>query len=277
MRWLTWIGIIALSSAFFGVSTVAGCADSGSETSDTSGPGSGGGDEGGGGSSQSAGGAGGTSSGGNGGEGGEFVLGDLTYTGTILDGFTQMPLGGVDVCSLEPPLPCTPTDAMGAFTYVGVHANTRHRVGASLTNYFPIETLIDTGDIDGTLTGFMIAEGIIELGLQSGAGVTWDKSLAAISVTVRNLANQPQAGYSVTLTPDAGEGPFYLTSNSIDPNATSTTTAGTAFFVNIPFGDYDVDVTGPANCTASFIDDDPNQHVAPLERAAQFVIVFDCQ
>lgn len=279
MRELTWIGIALLSSAIF-----IGCASGNeTETTNTSGPGAGGSADGGGGSTAGPGGMGGagaSESGGMGGAGGGMGgaggVGGLTYTGTILDGFDQDPLSGASVCGLDPVLPCVPTNALGAFVYPGVPENSRVRVGASLAGYFPIETLIDTADTDGTLNAFMLGTGIITLGLNS-IGVTFDPSKPAISVVVRDLANQPLPGYSVSTTPQNGDGPYYIDGTSISPTATATTNSGVAFIVNMDIGTYDLNVTGPATCNASFITDDPNTHTAPLISASQFVIVFDCQ
>ncbi len=273
MRRLSWIGIIALSSAIFG-----GCASG--ENADTTGTGAAGGDEGGGGSVAGPGGGGGAgagtgAAGGAGGAGGQGGQGGLTYSGTILDGFDQTPIPDVEVCALEPTLPCVTSNASGAFSYGGVPENTRVRVGASKNLYFPVETLIDTTDVDGTLTAFMLSRGIITIGLNA-VGVTFDDQKPAISVTVRNLANQPLAGYVISTTPTSGEGPFYIDGTSISTTATETTQSGTAFIVNMDPGTYDVNVSGPAACTASFINDDPNTHAAPLINAAQFVVIFDC-
>lgn len=285
MRQLTWIGIALLSSAIF-----IGCA-SGNETDTTSttGPGAGGSADGGGGDSAGPGGMGGAGAnatggmgGAGGGMGGAGGAGGLTYTGTILDGFDQDPLAGVSVCGLDPVLPCVATNGLGAFVYPGVPENSRVRVGASLTGYFPIETLIDTTDVNGVLNAFMLGTGIISLVVNGLPGnPTFDQNQGAVSVLVRNLANQSLAGYSIAMTPEpvGAEGPYYVNAqnDSIDINLTATSTAGIGFFFNVDLADYDVTVSGPAPCTASFINDDPNTHTAPLINAAQFVIVFDCQ
>jgi hypothetical protein len=175
-------------------------------------------------------------------------------------------------------LPCVVTDALGGFTYTGVPEFTRVRVGVSKSTYFPIESLVDTTDQDGTLSGFMLTQGLITIAVSSGTTTTFDPNLPAVSVTVKDpQTDLTLSGYSISIDPPAGDGPYYIDNGSIVMNGTQTTIDGTAFIINVPVGTYDVNVSGPGTCTASFIDDDPNEHTAPLINPAQFVIVFDCQ
>ncbi len=279
MRWFSWVTIAALAAA--------GCAEGKSESTerDTGTAQGGGGGE----SSVSAGGAGGGEGGagasggsnvGGGGNGGMGGIGGLTYTGTIINGFDQTAISGAAVCGIDPSLPCVMTDALGAFTYPGIPEDTRVRVGVSKDLFFPVESLIDTTTTDGTLTAFMVSQGIIQIAVSSlMLGYPFDDTKPAIAVVTRDLADVPVAGYSISLNPPTGEQPLFLTDDgaSIDPLLTATSAAGIGFVVNADVGMYTLTVSGPAVCNAAYIVDNTNQHTAPLINPALFVIVFDCQ
>lgn len=220
-------------------------------------------------SSGSGGGATAASSSSTGGAGG------LTYTGTVIDALSMGGVPGAEICISMPDLGCVTADAQGAFTFPGIPASTRIRVRASANGYVPSEGLVDTGTEDSTTGGVLFSSGLVSLAFTL-SGITWDSSKPAVAVLVQDAAGAALAGYSVSIAPASGDGPYYPVGTGIPANGTATGDRGAAIFINLDAGDYTVTVTGPSACTSA-VASDPNTAPAPVADPAMFAAVFECE
>jgi hypothetical protein len=134
--------------------------------------------------------------------------------------------------------------------------------------------VFDLGAEDAVVPVTMLSEALATAAY-SQVGVTLDTSLGGIAFVVSGTS---VIGYVGTLTPMAGDGPWYLDGFGLNPNASSTTADGTGSFVNIPPGDYTLTLTGPGTCVPKLsASDAPDTYLAPVRSGFLTAVVTECQ
>lgn len=214
---------------------------------------------------------------GTGGGGGAPLL--VSATGTILDGFSNAPMEGAEVCVIDPPdLGCATTGADGTFLLEGVPGNTRIRATASKDKYFPTLGVFDVGTENAELNASLLTQNLI-VAAYSAIGVDFDLELGAVAFIIQPQSpSDSVAGWSGALTPAAGEGPYYLVGTALSATATETAEEGTGNIINVPPGDYTLNMTGPGYCLPTLTASDaPGTYVAPVMAGHLTAIALVCE
>jgi hypothetical protein len=202
----------------------------------------------------------------------------VTYSGTITQAVLGSPVAGAEVCIADPPGECVSSDASGAYSISNVPKNTQVEFQVKAPGFINALGVFDVKDVDRNDINAALLDEQIAVGLFEDAGITYDPTQGAIVAAVSDPAVMHGAsGYSFTLTPSAGEGPYYTSPTAVLPSATATTDAGGVGFINLPAGDYTVEATGPGACTSNaIVANGPSSWPARVRAGFLTYIVAEC-
>jgi hypothetical protein len=166
---------------------------------------------------------------------------ELTVDGQTGEAAWQ-PLSGVQVCVLDDPAqPCATTGAEGTFALKGLSDSEWNLLAFEATGYQPVVRLAYRFQ---TLSpSFMYTTAQVEA-IATAVGATYpDPSTGHVVFGAGAAADAAQmaAGFTVSLQPAGGVGPYYAGEDQLlDPALTAASSAGWGAFFNLAPGDYEV-------------------------------------
>ena len=173
--------------------------------------------------------------------------------GPINDLGNSEPLAGVEVCWVDADQ-CTQTGVDGRYRFEGVPAGSEMTLTIDAPGYAAGLVPVGVGAIELEVAPLALGSTLL---MELQAGLLGVPSIPGTGQLVFGVSNGiPGDGINVpdisaSLTPAAGEGPFYTTPAGL-PNTEleSTSAHGGGVLVNIPSGRYTLDHVGlPAGCT----------------------------
>ena len=172
----------------------------------------------------------------------------MTLSGRVVDIFSVQAIEGVELCRLETPTRgCSVTDDEGRFS-LELPAEGDHWFTVAHDDYYPFLLAMTTQEEDIVLPGPVSigSREIMEVVLgQTGVSVEPGQGHLLLWVA-DDTAVQGQAGATLDIAPDPGGLVVYVNDQgAYSLDATSTSSAGTAGWGNIPPGDYVLTVNHP--------------------------------
>ena len=184
----------------------------------------------------------------------------------------------MSVCAAQPDLGCVTTDESGRYTFPGLPRNTAVRFKVTKSGYLGDIVVIDVRDVDRDDINGALFEQSLMSSVFADAGITYDPSKGIVGWSLDQEGGMIGAsGYTVSLAPSGGDGPFYASGFSVDPALTNTNEMGAALVINLENGDYVASAEGPGTCTPHFEKESaPMTWPAPVEAGFVTAIAAFC-
>jgi hypothetical protein len=166
----------------------------------------------------------------------------VDITGVVLGASGEL-LGGVEVCVFENGNKnlnlCTTTNAQGQFALYELPEEVYFILSMSKSGY---QSNLQLAFPYTTTSGLMFTEGEIAASAQAVQVTYPAENTGSLAFVALDTSGAPVAGYSVSISPSAGSGPFYgNASDTLDNSLTSSSATGWGVFFNLPAGSYSLD------------------------------------
>jgi hypothetical protein len=200
------------------------------------------------------------------------VVDGITLSGQITKAITSQPIPDAQVCAKEPDHGCVTSNDVGEYSFPNLPKNTRVYFEVSGPNVVPATVYMDFESEDVTANGVAFDEALLT-SLYTDAGLTIDltKGHVIVGVFDEQLSDGNAAGYSATLSPSGGEGPYVSDGAEISTTATKTDSAGVLTFINLDDGEYTAVIDGPGPCQAASPVAYDGNNTAPFRVKAGFI------
>lgn len=170
----------------------------------------------------------------------------VTMSGVVVDVFTAQPIEGAVVCRLDSPdRGCSVTDDDGQFN-LRLPANEEQWFTVSRQDYYPFLLAMTTEGEDILLPGpaTIGSRAVMEIVLEQ-TGVVVEPGQGHLLLWIGDeTATEGVAGASIAISPDPGGLIAYMDDQgAYSQDATTTSSAGSVGWGNIPPGDYVLTVT----------------------------------
>lgn len=175
---------------------------------------------------------------------------DVDITGTLMDFASASPLPGATVCvHAETDGPCATSDGDGRWTLTLPAGTNGLVLSVEAAEHVPMRIMYGLAD-PAHSQGFFVTSRAAMAALLAQGNLTWEEGTTGI---VQFSLSDGTAGVAVSLSPAAGQGPFYVdrTSGIQDTTATTASTTGGGF-VGVPPGSYETVFTGSTACHPAF-------------------------
>jgi hypothetical protein len=160
------------------------------------------------------------------------------WTTTVRDIQTMNVLAGVSVCIAPANTVCNTTNASGSVTF-SAPKNSQFLLSYSLANYVQSYTEHTSTTVDD-YNNFLLASVSTQGALSGALSKTVDPSKGNLVLSVVDTQIKPLAGVKFSLTPVAGDGPYYFGPFLPDKTVTSTSSNGLGLVLNLAAADYDI-------------------------------------
>lgn len=151
------------------------------------------------------------------------------------------PVEGMKVCVLEDESnPCAMTDADGRFTIAGLPAMSDVTLSFEKQGYLPTLLPVETGstDMDGSVAGSLTIPGATLD--PSSVPVAVDSSKGIVATFAVTTSGTGAIGARPTLTPESGNGPYFVTAQNVLDVSADSFVDKTAIYFNVAPGTYEV-------------------------------------
>jgi hypothetical protein len=170
----------------------------------------------------------------------------INVSGTIVDLHDGKPIAGATACQWPTLAPCSTAQNDGAYS-LALPANAAQTgVLYSAAGHFTSLAQYNTGALDIHADAYdllRLSDGSL---LSAPVGQTIQAGGAILGVSFARADKTPVAGASITIAPTSGAGPFYYGMSGMpDKNATSTSSNGAAYALNMNAGDVQVTASAP--------------------------------
>lgn len=180
----------------------------------------------------------------------------INYSGAIVNGVDQSPLGGVQICFVSnPEIACVQTAADGSYS-VDLPEDTEVEVEVVKEGFISVRSNFLTRTSDTSISAQMFAPAAVEAAFQL-AGATYDPAAGGMLVRVYDPAKGQTvglAGVAIDVEPNDGDGPYYLDGLTFNTAATATTTVGNALFSQLEDKTYKLSFTSETHdCKGTYL------------------------
>ncbi|TNE50184.1 MAG: hypothetical protein EP343_09645 [Deltaproteobacteria bacterium] len=208
---------------------------------------------------------------------------EIRVRGTVTDFTNSSRLAGVKVCLDLPSgtgVTCATTDAQGNFELTNVPESRRMMFSLEKTGYVKVLQPVALGQRSYLSLG-MIPQAAVPLLVAATGNSALKPGTGIVLMSSFDHRSGTATGITMALQAAGAKGPYFISTSMVpDPKLQATTSAGVAFFIDVPPGEHVVTVTGLAQtqCSAyrAWTGSKPNEFVVSAVADAATYFSVSC-